>query len=112
MKKEFKNFMDFVREQGVVGLAVGLAIGTQAGKAVEAIVAGLINPLVGFILGGTDLSNLKWEIVKASSGSDRALTIHWGSVVDGLLKLVAVAAVIYFVVRGLRLNRLDKKKEK
>lgn len=112
MKQQLKNFMDFVREQGVVGLAVGLAIGTQAGKAVEAIVTGVINPLVGFILGGTSLTDLKWEIVYKSSDSGRGLTIYWGSVVDGLLKLLAVAAVIYFVVRGLRLDKLDKKKEK
>ena len=113
MRKHVKGFMDFVREQGVVGLAVGLAIGTQAGKAVEAIVTGLINPIVGFLIGGTNLTDLKWEIVKKSSdGSGRQLTIYWGSVADGFLKLLAVAAVIYFVVRGLRLDRLDKKKEK
>ena len=34
MNKQVKGFMNFVRTQGVVGLAVGLAIGTQAGKAV------------------------------------------------------------------------------
>src|SRR5687768_9800370 len=111
MNKQFRGFMDFVRQQGVVGLAVGLAIGTQAGKAVEAIVTGLINPVVGFVLGGTNLSDLKWEIVYKSADSDRGLTIYWGSVVDGLLKLIAVAAVIYFVVQGFKLDKLDKKKE-
>lgn len=106
-----KGFMDFVREQGVVGLAVGLAIGTQAGKAVEAIVEGFINPLVGFILGGTDLSDMKWEIVKSAEEGGRELVIGWGSVIDGLLKLLAVAAVIYWVVHGLRMDKLDRKKE-
>jgi large-conductance mechanosensitive channel len=38
-----KGFVDFVREQGVVGLAVGLAIGAAAGEAVKQIVEGLIN---------------------------------------------------------------------
>ena len=112
MKRQFTNFMQFVREQGVVGLAVGLAIGTQAGKAVESIVTGLINPLVGFILGGADLSGLKWEIVRRTGDSGRALTIYWGSIADGLVKLTAVAAVIYFVVHGLKLDKLDKNKEK
>ena len=112
MSKQLKNFMQFVREQGVVGLAVGLAIGTQAGKAVESIVTGLINPLVGFIVGGSNLADFKWEIVKRSGDSGRQLTIYWGSVVDGLIKLIAVAAVIYFVIHGLKLDKLDKKKEK
>lgn len=110
MNKQLKGFMDFVREQGVVGLAVGLAIGTQAGKAVEAIVSGLISPLVGFILGGTDLSDAKWELVKKTADQSRELTIYWGGVVDGLIKLVAVAAVIYYVIHGLKLDKLDKSK--
>ena len=111
MSKTLRDFMNFVREQGVVGLAVGLAIGTQAGKAVEAIVTGLISPLVGFILGGTDLSEAKWELVRKTAGHGRELTIYWGSVVDGLIKLMAVAAVIYFVIHGLKLDKADKKKE-
>ncbi len=104
--------MDFVREQGVIGLAVGLAIGTQAGKAVESIVTGFINPIVGFILGGGDLGERKWEIVRSSTENGRELTIYWGSVLDGLIKLAAVALVIYWVIHGLKLDRLDKKKEK
>lgn len=112
MNKQLKGFMDFVREQGVVGLAVGLAIGTQAGKAVEAIVTGLINPLVGYLIGGANLADRKWEVVSQATDSDRGLIIYWGGVLDGLLKLIAVAAVIYFVVRGLKLDKLDKKREK
>ena len=46
-----KGFVDFVREQGVVGLAVGLAIGTAAGAAVKEIVDQFISPIVGFIPG-------------------------------------------------------------
>ena len=53
MNKQLKGFMDFVREQGVVGLAVGLAIGTQAGEAVKALVKGFINPIVSFVVGDT-----------------------------------------------------------
>ena len=56
--KHAKGFVDFVREQGVVGLAVGLAIGTAAGAAVKEIVDQFINPLVGFVLGGADLAEL------------------------------------------------------
>jgi large conductance mechanosensitive channel len=61
------GFVSFVREQGVVGLAVGLAIGTSAGSAVKAIVDGFINPIVGFILGGTDLGAQQWQVVKATA---------------------------------------------
>lgn len=106
MNKQLKGFMDFVREQGVVGLAVGLAIGTQAGIAVQAVVKGFINPIVSFIVGDTKgLENATWTIYK---GADRQLVIGWGGVVSALITLVAVAAVIYYVVHGFK---LDKKKE-
>ncbi|MEM6997554.1 MAG: MscL family protein [Patescibacteria group bacterium] len=102
-----KGFMNFVREQGVVGLAVGLAIGTEAGKAVQALVDGLISPIVGYILGGTDLSSEAWTVTESA---DRALTIGWGSIVNAIITLLAVAFVIYWVVQRLGLDKLDKKK--
>ena len=110
MNKQVQGFMDFVREQGVVGLAVGLAIGTQAGEAVKAIVKGFINPIVSFVVGDTKgLEDATWTIYK---GADRQLIIGWGGVVSALITLLAVAAVIYYVVHGLKLDKLDRKKDK
>ena len=118
MNKQIKNFMEFVRTQGVVGLAVGLAIGTQVGKAVEAIVEGLINPIVGFVVGSQDgLQSLTWDIVGDGKNawfesSDRTLSIAIGEILSALIVLFAVAAVIYYVVSGLKLDKIDKKGEK
>jgi len=109
MSKQIKGFMNFVREQGVVGLAVGLAIGTQAGEAVKAIVRGLINPMVSFVVGDTKgLDNATWTIYK---GAHRELIIGWGGMVSAVITLVAVGAVIYYIVHGLKLDKIDRKKE-
>ncbi len=106
MKKQLSGFMEFVRAHGVVGLAVGLAIGTQVGSAVETIVKGLIDPLVGFIIGDTQgLSAADFTI----SAGTRSMTIMWGSIVSALITLLAVSALIYFVVMGLKLDKADKK---
>jgi large conductance mechanosensitive channel protein len=110
MGKQIRNFMDFVRSQGVVGLAVGLAIGAQVTLVTDSLVKNFINPLVGFILGNTDLTNLKWEVVAKSPDSSRALTFEYGRILDAVIRLLAVAAVIYFVVHGLKLDKVDKKK--
>jgi len=110
MNKQLKGFMDFVRTQGVVGLAVGLAIGVQVGKTVETLVAGLIDPVIGFIIGNQDgLRAAEWTIVEAQEAGDRSLIIGWGSIVSSLITLLAVAAVIYYVVHGLKLDKADKK---
>lgn len=107
MNKQVKNFMGFVREQGVVGLAVGLAIGTQVGAAVKAIVDGFINPLVGLAVGSQKgLQDAHFSLTVGGRTAD----FMWGAVVSALIVLLAVSAVIYYVVIGLKLDRADKKK--
>jgi len=108
VSKQIRGFMDFVRTQGVVGLAVGLAIGTQVTATTKSIADGFINPIVGFILGSTTaLSADSWHL----SLGHRNMVIGWGAILSSLITLVAVAAVIYFVVKGLGLDKLDKQKE-
>lgn len=110
MRKTFQEFSDFVREQGVIGLAVGLAIGTQAGAAVSAIVHNFINPLVGFLLGGNNLGEMSWDTGLNRGGKE--LVFGWGSIASALITLLATAFVIYFIVVKAGLTKIDKKKEK
>src|SRR5690606_1866955 len=57
------DFMNFVREQGVVGLAVGLAVGTAAGASVRSIVEGFINPIITLLVGSQEgLMAAKWHV--------------------------------------------------
>lgn len=106
MSKQLREFMDFVKGHGVVGLAVGLAIGTQVGELVKTIVEKLINPVVGFIVGDTKgLEQLDFTLTAGS----RAMTIGWGAIISALITLLAVSAVIYWVVNGLKLDKTDKK---
>jgi len=109
-KAQTTGFINFVREQGVVGLAVGLAIGTAAGAAVKQIVDGFINPIVGFLIGGVDLSKLKWVIVNAKPDGSGGLALSWGAILSALITLIATAFVIYFLVHLAKLDRIDRKK--
>ena len=110
LKGTSNGFFNFVREQGVVGLAVGLAIGTAAGAAVKEIVDGLINPIVGFIIGGVDLANLKWVVVAPDAAGDGGLVFSWGAVLSALITLIATALVVYWAIHAAKLDRLDKAK--
>lgn len=109
-KSQAAGFVSFVREQGVVGLAVGLAVGAAAGAAVKQIVDEFINPIVGFLIGGIDLANLSWTIVKPGVDGHGGLVIGWGAILSALITLVATAFVIYWLVHIAKLDRLDKKK--
>lgn len=107
IKNQLGGFMGFVREQGVVGLAVGLAIGTQATLLVKDIVAAIINPLVGLVIGNPDgLSAAGWDVTVAGRSAHFAV----GQLLYSLIVFLAVCLVIYLLVHGLKLDKLDKKK--
>jgi len=108
-KTKLGGFINFIREQGVIGLAIGLAIGASAGAAVKSIVDNFINPIVGFIVGGKDLSNQVWHTGLRNGGIE--LTFGWGAILSALITLFATAFVVYYLVRASKLDRLDKKKE-
>ena len=107
VKRHLGGFMEFVRKQGVVGLAVGLAVGTQAAELVKNIVSSIITPIVDLLVGKEGLSGLTWTV----NVSDRTSTFNFGLLVDSSIKFLAVALVIYFVIMGLKLDKLDKKKD-
>lgn len=108
MKKQLRGFMDFVREQGVVGLAIGLAIGTQAAILVKDMVGAIIDPIIGLIIGNPKgLQAAQWDVTVAG----REATFGFGKLVYSLIVFMAVCAVIYFVVHGFKLDKIDKKKK-
>jgi large conductance mechanosensitive channel len=103
IKGRVSGFMDFIREQGVVGLAVGFILGGAVSKTVTSLVENIVNPLVGLALGKVNLADKMTVIGNAS--------IKWGAFISTIVDFLIVAAVVYFGVKALGLDRLDKKKE-
>lgn len=107
-KKKISNglngFLDFVREQGVVGLAIGLVIGVAVKDVVDGLVNGIVNPLIGLMLPNADsLETASFKVGDAE--------IVWGLFASNLLDLIVIAALIYFIVKGVGLEKLDKSKD-
>lgn len=98
-----KEFIAFIREQGVIGLAIGFILGGAVSTVVASLVNDIINPLLGLILGS--VSGLK----TASFGILGA-QIMWGSFVSVLINFIVIAAVVYYGFKGLGLDKLDVKK--
>lgn len=99
-----RGFLDFIREQGVVGLAVGFILGGAVSKVVSALVTDVINPLLGLALGAA--GGLKTASLKLGSAE-----ILYGDLVSVAIDFAVIALVVYFGVRLLGLDKLDKKKE-
>jgi large conductance mechanosensitive channel len=108
LNKQVRGFFDFLREQSVVGLAIGLILGTQAKQLVDQIVNSFINPFIGLVLPGQ--GTLAQKTATLTIGSKSAV-FGWGAFVVGLITFVLVAAVVFYVFKGLKLDKLDKKKE-
>lgn len=99
-----KGFLNFIREQGVVGLAVGFILGGAVSKVVTGIVTDIVNPIVGLALGSA-------EGLKEAYFGIGSAKIMYGDLISTIIDFVIVALVVYFGVTMLKLDKLDKKKE-
>ncbi len=98
-----QGFLTFIREQGVVGLAIGFILGAQVTDVVKSLVEGIINPLIGLLGNADSLEEATFMIGSAE--------ILWGNFVAQLINFVIVAAVVYFIFKRLGLDKLDAKKK-
>lgn len=98
-----KGFIEFIREQGVMGLAVGFILGGAVSKVVTSFVTDIINPLLSIGLGAA--GNLRDAYIRIGS-----IKIMWGGFVSNLIDFLVIALVVYFGVKLLRLEKLYKKK--
>lgn len=103
-----QGFTDFVREQGVVGLAIGFILGTQIKTLVDQLVSSFINPLMGMALPGQ--GNLADKAFHLSIGGKSA-DFTYGAFLFQLISFIIVAAIVYTAVRKLKMDKLDKKKD-
>ena len=100
-----KGFMAFIREQGVVGLAVGFILGGAVSKVVTALITDIINPLLGLVLGKAD------GLTKLTIGVGDS-TLLLGDLISVLIDFLVIALVVYFGVKKLGLDKLDAPKAK
>ncbi|MFF1281014.1 large conductance mechanosensitive channel protein MscL [Streptomyces sp. NPDC058299] len=104
-KKEpsvWNGFKAFLMRGNVVDLAVAVVIGAAFTNIVNAVVKGIINPLVGAI-GTQNLDNysscLKAPCGRSANGTaNSGVQILWGSVLGATLTFVTTAAVVYFLM--------------
>jgi large conductance mechanosensitive channel len=104
-----QGFVDFVREQGVVGLAVGLILGVAAKSLIDSLVNNLFNPIIGLLTGGVTLNRKTLCILHQTNGACKT-SLGYGQFLSDLISFLIVAFLVYFVVKSLKLDRLDVKK--
>ncbi|MDD5252199.1 MAG: MscL family protein [Patescibacteria group bacterium] len=100
LRQSLAEFRDFIRERGVVGLAIGFVVGSAVGKLVSSMVSDIIQPLVGYVFGSeTGLSSLQFGAVT------------YGRFLANLIDFVILILVVFFSFKALKLEQLEKPKE-
>jgi large conductance mechanosensitive channel len=117
MMKEFK---EFAVKGNVIDMAVGIIIGAAFGTIVKSLVADVIMPPIGLLLGNVDFSNL-FVVLKqgadaagpyatvADASSAGAVTLNYGVFINTVISFLIVALAVFVVIKNI--NRLKRKEE-
>lgn len=100
-----KEFKDFAMKGNVVDMAVGIVIGAAFGKIVSSLVADVIMPPIGVLMGNVDFSSLVITLREKTADAP-AVTIKYGVFINTVIDFVIVAFAIFMVIK--QMNRLKK----
>lgn len=101
-----KEFKDFAMRGNVADMAVGIIIGAAFGKIVSSLVADVVTPPIGLILGGVDFSDLVLTM-KAATDTSPAVVIGYGKFIQVAIDFTIVAFAIFLAIKAL--NSLKRK---
>ena len=115
----FKEFREFALKGNVVDMAVGIIIGAAFGTIVSSLVADIIMPPIGLILGKVDFSSL-FIVLKegkvagpyeslTSAKAAGAVTVNYGAFINTIVSFLIVAFAVFLLVRNI--NKLRREKE-
>jgi len=114
-----KEFKDFAMRGNVVDMAVGIIIGAAFGTIVKSLVADVLMPPIGLLLGDVDFTNL-FSVIKAGAEAGpyatleeakaaSAVTINWGVFINTIISFIIVAFAVFMVIRNInKLKREEK----
>jgi large conductance mechanosensitive channel len=109
-----KEFKTFAMKGNVLDLAVGIIIGGAFGKIVASLVADVLMPPIGYILGGINFSDIRIPLSPAlldptGALKTAAVTINIGKFIQASVDFAIIAFAVFLLVKGI--NRLQKKQE-
>lgn len=103
-----KDFRDFAMRGNVVDLAVGVIIGAAFGKIVSSLVADIIMPPLGLLIGGVDFKSFQW-VLRDAVGTTPAVVMHYGIFIQNIFDFVIVALAIFCAIT--LISKLRRKEE-
>ena len=114
-----KEFKEFIIKGNAMDMAVGIIIGAAFGTVVKSLVADVIMPPIGLLLGGVDFSNLFVVVKERASTAPYAtleaakdagaVTMNYGAFINTIISLLVIGFAVFLLVKSL--NKLQKEEE-
>jgi len=109
-KKGFvEEFKTFISRGSVIDMAVGIIVGGMFTNIVQSFVNDILNPILGFIIGDMDFSDLR-IVLKPATDVAAEVAIRYGMLIQNVIQFLLTAFVLFLIVRGM--NRLKEAQEK
>ena len=94
------EFKQFAVKGNVVDMAVGVIIGAAFGKIVSSVVADIVMPPIGLLVGGVDFTDLTITL-KGAEGAAPAVVLRYGQFIQHVFDFFIVAFAVFWLVKGL-----------
>jgi len=114
----FKEFKEFAMRGNMLDMAVGIIIGAAFGTIVSSLVADVLTPPLGLLMGNVDFSNLFFVLKQGSTAGPYltlaeaqkagAVTINYGIFLNQVLNFIIVAFAVFMLVRSVNKLRREK----
>ena len=101
-----QEFKEFAMKGNVVDLAVGVIIGGAFGKIVSSLVADVIMPPIGVLMGGVDFTSLGVTLKEAVDEKTPAVVLHYGNFIQTIVDFTIVAFAIFMAIK--LMNKLKR----
>lgn len=110
--KFLQDFKEFAVKGNAVDMAVGVIIGGAFGKIVTSIVNDLIMPPIGWLIGGIDFKDLKYDFpVNPLNEGGEPVSIAYGNFIQTCLDFLIIAFCVFLMVRAITKVTAKKKEE-
>jgi len=111
-----KEFREFAMRGNVVDMAVGIIIGGAFGTIVKSLVADVLMPPIGLLLGGMDVTNFFVVLkegatagpyaVLADAKAAGAVTLDYGLFINAVISFLIVAFAVFLLIKSI--NRMKR----
>jgi len=98
MKSFIKEFKDFISTGNMIELAVAVILGLAVKAVIDAFMSGVVNPVIGAIVGKPNLDNFLTFTVR--KGTKNQSTISFGLVLTQIISLIIVGLVLFMCLKA------------